>query len=189
MLSIDGSFGEGGGQIIRTSLALSLITGKAFRVYNVRARRERPGLQRQHLTAVTAAAAIGTARVEGAHVGSKEFTFEPGAITPGEYKFSIGTAGSTMLVLQAILPPLVIADAPSLLLFEGGTHNVMAPPFEFIQKAFLPLDRKSTRLNSSHEWISRMPASAGRNNKDGEEPNTASGVLRPVGLVHSSLFR
>jgi RNA 3'-terminal phosphate cyclase (ATP) len=139
MLSIDGSFGEGGGQIIRTSLALSLITGKAFRVYNVRARRDRPGLQRQHLTAVTAAAAIGGARVDGAHVGSKEFTFEPGAVTPGEYKFSIGTAGSTMLVLQAVLPPLLTSDAPSLLLFEGGTHNVKAPPFEFIQKTFLPL--------------------------------------------------
>jgi RNA 3'-terminal phosphate cyclase (ATP) len=139
MLSIDGSYGEGGGQILRTSLALSLITGRPFRVFNVRARREKPGLQRQHLTAVTAAAAIGTARVEGAHIGSKEFTFEPGAITPGEYKFSIGTAGSTMLVLQAVLPPLLLADAPSLLLFEGGTHNVMAPPFEFIQKSFLPL--------------------------------------------------
>jgi RNA 3'-terminal phosphate cyclase (ATP) len=139
MLSIDGSYGEGGGQILRTSLALSLITGRPFRVFNVRARREKPGLQRQHLTAVTAAAAIGTARVEGAHIGSKEFTFEPGAITPGEYKFSIGTAGSTMLVLQAVLPPLLLADAPSLLLFEGGTHNIMAPPFEFIRKSFLPL--------------------------------------------------
>jgi RNA 3'-terminal phosphate cyclase (ATP) len=139
MLSIDGSFGEGGGQVIRTSLALSLITGKAFRVYNVRARRERPGLQCQHLTAVTAAAAIGGARVDGAHVGSKEFTFVPGAVQPGEYRFSIGTAGSTMLVLQAVLPPLLNADAPSLLLFEGGTHNVHAPPFEFIRKTFLPL--------------------------------------------------
>lgn len=139
MLSIDGSYGEGGGQIIRTSLALSLITGKPFRVFNVRARRDRPGLQRQHLTAVTAAAAIGGARVDGAHAGTKEFTFVPGAVQPGEYKFSIGTAGSTMLVLQAVLPPLMIADAPSLLLFEGGTHNVKAPPFEFIQKTFLPL--------------------------------------------------
>ena len=139
MLSIDGSFGEGGGQIIRTSLALSLITGRPFRVYNVRARRDKPGLQRQHLTAVTAAAAIGTAKADGAHVGSREFTFEPGAIQPGEYKFTIGTAGSTMLVLQAVLPPLMLADAPSLLLFEGGTHNVKAPPFEFIQKSFLPL--------------------------------------------------
>jgi RNA 3'-terminal phosphate cyclase (ATP) len=139
MLTIDGSFGEGGGQIIRTSLALSLITGKAFRVYNVRARRERPGLQRQHLTAVTAAAAIGGARVDGAHIGSKEFTFVPCEVKAGEYKFSIGTAGSTMLVLQAVLPPLMIACEPSLLLFEGGTHNVHAPPFEFIQRTFLPL--------------------------------------------------
>ena len=139
MLTIDGSYGEGGGQIIRTSLALSLITGKAFRAFNVRARRDKPGLQRQHLTAVTAAAAIGGARVESAHVGSKEFTFAPVEVRPGEFKFSIGTAGSTMLVLQAVLPPLMIADAPSLLLFEGGTHNPFAPPFEFIQKTFLPL--------------------------------------------------
>ena len=139
MLSIDGSFGEGGGQIIRTSLALSLITGKSFRAFNVRARREKPGLQRQHLTAVTAAASIGGAKIDGARIGSKEFTFAPGTAQAGEYVFSIGTAGSTMLVLQAVLPPLLLAGAPSLLLFEGGTHNPLAPPFEFIQRAFLPL--------------------------------------------------
>jgi RNA 3'-terminal phosphate cyclase (ATP) len=165
MQSIDGSFGEGGGQIIRTSLALSLITGTAFRVFNVRARREKPGLQRQHLTAVTAAAAIGTARAEGAHVGSKEFTFEPGAITPGEYKFSIGTAGSTMLVLQAVLPPLLLADAPSLLLFEGGTHNVMAPPFEFIQKSFLPLvNRTGPTVSVELQRYGFYPPGGGRFN-------------------------
>jgi RNA 3'-terminal phosphate cyclase (ATP) len=165
MQSIDGSFGEGGGQIIRTSLALSLITGTAFRVFNVRARREKPGLQRQHLTAVTAAAAIGTARVEGAHVGSKEFSFEPGAITPGEYKFSIGTAGSTMLVLQAVLPPLLLADAPSLLLFEGGTHNVMAPPFEFIQKSFLPLvNRTGPTVSVELQRYGFYPPGGGRFN-------------------------
>jgi RNA 3'-terminal phosphate cyclase (ATP) len=140
MLSIDGSYGEGGGQIIRTSLALSLVTGKPFRVYNVRARRERPGLQRQHLTAVLSAAEIGAAQVDGAQVGSREFTFAPTREPkPGEYRFSIGTAGSTMLVLQAVLPPLMLASEPSLLTFEGGTHNVHAPPFEFIQKTFLPL--------------------------------------------------
>jgi RNA 3'-terminal phosphate cyclase (ATP) len=139
MISIDGSYGEGGGQIIRTSLALSLITGRAFRAYNVRARRSKPGLQRQHLTAVTSAAAVGRAKVEGASVGATEFTFVPGEVSPGEYRFSVGTAGSTMLVLQAVLPPLMIAGAPSLLLFEGGTHNLHAPPFEFIQKTFLPL--------------------------------------------------
>ena len=139
MISIDGSFGEGGGQIIRTSLALSLVTRKAFRVERVRARREKPGLQRQHLTAVMAAAEVGRARVEGARVGAREFSFEPNEVTPGDYTFSIGTAGSTTLVLQTVLPPLMIARAASLLTLEGGTHNVHAPPFDFIQRAFLPL--------------------------------------------------
>src|SRR2546423_2086798 len=139
MISIDGSFGEGGGQIIRTSLALSLITGKSFRIFNVRARREKPGLQRQHLTAVLSAAKIGNARVDGAEVKSQAFTFMPGEVTPGEYTFSIGTAGSTTLVLQTILPPLMIARAPSMLTLEGGTHNVHAPPFDFLQKTFLPV--------------------------------------------------
>ena len=139
MIVIDGSFGEGGGQIIRTSLALSLVTGKPFRVERVRARREKPGLQRQHLTAVMAAAEVGRARVEGARVGAREFSFEPGEVTPGDYTFSIGTAGSTTLVLQTVLPPLMISAGPSLLTLDGGTHNVHAPPFDFIQKAFLPL--------------------------------------------------
>jgi RNA 3'-terminal phosphate cyclase (ATP) len=139
MITIDGSLGEGGGQIIRTSCALSLITGEPFRIYNVRARREKAGLQRQHLTAVNAAAEIGRAKVDGAAVGSSEFTFVPGKITPGEYDFSIGTAGSTTLVLQTLLPPLMAASEPSRLTLEGGTHNVHAPPFEFLQKAFLPL--------------------------------------------------
>ena len=139
MLTIDGSFGEGGGQIIRTSLALSLVTGKAFRAYNVRARRDKPGLRQQHLTAVNAAARIGSAKVDGAAVGSQAFTFEPGQVVPGEYTFDIGTAGSTTLVLQTVLPPLMISDAPSALTFVGGTHNAFAPPFDFVQKTFLPL--------------------------------------------------
>lgn len=165
MLSIDGSFGEGGGQIIRTSLALSLITGKAFRAFNVRARREKPGLQRQHLTAVTAAAAIGGAKVEGAHAGSKEFTFAPGEVRPGEYRFSVGTAGSTMLVLQAVLPPLMTASAPSLLLFEGGTHNPHAPPFEFIQKTFLPLvERMGPNVSVELRRYGFYPPGGGRFN-------------------------
>jgi RNA 3'-terminal phosphate cyclase (ATP) len=139
MITIDGSFGEGGGQIIRTACALSLISKKPFRVFNVRARRDKPGLQRQHLTAVLAAAEIGQAKVDGAAVGSREFTFVPGEIKPGKYDFKIGTAGSTTLVLQTLLPPLMMAAEPSLLTLEGGTHNVHAPPFEFVQKAFLPL--------------------------------------------------
>jgi len=165
MLTIDGSQGEGGGQIIRTSLALSLITGKPFRIYNVRARREKPGLQRQHLTAVNAAAAIGQAQVDGASVGSSAFTFTPGAITPGDYSFPIGTAGSTTLVLQTLLPPLMLADAPSRLAFEGGTHNVHAPPFEFIVTTFLPLiNRMGPRVTARLERYGFYPPGGGRFN-------------------------
>jgi RNA 3'-terminal phosphate cyclase (ATP) len=143
MIVIDGSFGEGGGQIIRTSLALSLVTGKAFRVERVRARRDPPGLKRQHLTAVNAAAEIGRALVEGARVSSQYFSFEPNEVVPGDYNFAIGTAGSTTLVLQTVLPPLMHAREPSLVTLEGGTHNVHAPPFDFLEKTFLPLVRRT----------------------------------------------
>src|SRR5580692_13206499 len=104
MIRIGGSFGEGGGQILRTSLSLSLATGKAFRIEKVRAKRERPGLLRQHLTAVLAAAEIGRAEVEGASLLSRTLTFTPGTVRPGEHRFVVGTAGSGTQVFQTILP-------------------------------------------------------------------------------------
>lgn len=163
MLTIDGSFGEGGGQIIRSSCALSLITGKPFRIYNVRARRDKPGLQRQHLTAVNAAAEVGRSRVEGAGVGAREFTFTPGEITPGQYHFAIGTAGATMLVLQTILPPLMISSEPSLVTLEGGTHNKHAPPFDFLQQTFLPLvNRTGPHISIELERYGFYPPGGGR---------------------------
>lgn len=165
MITIDGSFGEGGGQIIRSSCALSLITGKPFRIFNVRARREKPGLQRQHLTAVLSAAKVGQASVEGAEVKSQAFTFTPGEVTPGEYTFSIGTAGSSTLVLQTVLPPLMIARAPSILTLEGGTHNVHAPPFDFLQKTFLPvLNRMGWRVEIELVRFGFYPPGGGRFN-------------------------
>ncbi len=165
MLTIDGSFGEGGGQIIRSSCALSLITGKPFRIYNVRARREKPGLQRQHLTAVNAAAEIGRAQVEGAGVGAREFAFTPGETSPGQYHFAIGTAGATMLVLQTILPPLMISHEPSLITLEGGTHNKHAPPFDFLQKTFLPLIcRTGPNVSIELERYGFYPPGGGRIN-------------------------
>ncbi len=139
MIAIDGSFGEGGGQILRSSLALSLVTGKPFRIERIRAGRKNPGLQRQHLTAVRAAAELSHAQVQGATPGSSTLTFQPGEVRPGDYRFAIGTAGSTSLVLQTVLPALMLADGPSQLALEGGTHNMNAPPFDFFQKAFLPL--------------------------------------------------
>src|SRR5437870_7226272 len=119
MIRIDGSFGEGGGQILRTSLSLSLATGKAFRIENIRAGRERPGLLRQHLTAVLAAAEVGGAAVEGAALGSTALTFSPGKVRAGDYKFTIGTAGSGTLVFQTVLPALMLASGPSRIVIEG----------------------------------------------------------------------
>ncbi len=139
MILIDGAAGEGGGQILRNACALALITGQAFRIVNIRGRRPKPGLMRQHVTAIEAACAIGGAECEGLAVGASEILFRPGRVVPGKYQFSVGTAGSTGLVLQTILMPLLLADAPSRLVLEGGTHNMLAPPFDFIAKVFLPI--------------------------------------------------
>lgn len=139
MFTIDGSFGEGGGQILRTSLALSLVTGQPFHIEKIRAGRKNPGLLRQHLTAVKAAQQVGQANVEGGDIGSTQLSFAPGRVRAGEYNFAVGTAGSTTLVLQTVLPALLCADGPSRLVLEGGTHNPFAPPFHFLVQAFLPL--------------------------------------------------
>ena len=142
MIVIDGSFGEGGGQILRSSLALSLITGKPFQIENIRAGRKKPGLMRQHLTAVNAAVEVGNADVSGNAIGSQSLTFSPKTINAGTYDFKVGTAGSTTLVLQTILPALLIADKPSEITLEGGTHNPFAPPFSFLEKAFVTIINK-----------------------------------------------
>lgn len=139
MIEIDGSQGEGGGQILRTSLALSLVTRQPFRLVNIRARRAKPGLMRQHLTAVQAAQQVGNATVRGAAIGSAVLTFEPGPVAAGTYFIQIGTAGSTTLVLQTVLPPLLACGGESRLRIEGGTHNMMAPPFDFLERSFAPL--------------------------------------------------
>jgi RNA 3'-terminal phosphate cyclase (ATP) len=142
MLTIDGSEGEGGGQILRTALALSLITGTPFRMEKIRARRKRPGIMRQHLTAIRAAATVGDAEVEGDAISSRELRFAPRTLVAGDHHFAIGSAGSATLVLQTILPALLGAKSPSSLSFEGGTHNPLAPTFTFLEKAFLPLINK-----------------------------------------------
>ena len=140
MLTIDGSMGEGGGQILRSSLALSLSSSTPFRITNIRRGRQKPGLMRQHLTAVRAAAEISGAEISGDAIGSTELVFRPGTVRGGDHRFATGGAGSTTLVFQTILYPLLLAtDVPSTLRFEGGTHNPMAPPFDFIERSFLPL--------------------------------------------------
>jgi RNA 3'-terminal phosphate cyclase (ATP) len=163
MLLIDGAMGEGGGQILRSSLALSNCLGRPFRITHIRAARQRPGLQPQHLAAVRAAAAISRAHVEGDEKGSQELVFSPGKVAAGEYHFAIGTAGSTTLVLQTVLPALCLADGPSSLLLEGGTHNPFAPPFDFLQHAFLPvLNRMGPTVTATLERPGFVPKGGGR---------------------------
>lgn len=142
MLTLDGAQGEGGGQILRTALALSVVTGQAFRLERIRAGRKKPGLSTQHLAAVRAAASVGQADAAGDHLGSQALEFRPTAVRAGDYRFAVGTAGSATLVLQTILPPLLTASAPSTLSLEGGTHNPFAPPFEFVARSFAPLIRR-----------------------------------------------
>jgi RNA 3'-terminal phosphate cyclase (ATP) len=132
-IELDGSFGEGGGQILRTSLALSLLTAKPFRMHNVRARRPKPGLQPQHLMCLRAAAAIGNAQITGASHGSTELSFKPGAVAAGNYHFAIGTAGATGLVLQTLCLPMALgAREPSEITISGGTHVKAAPCYHFL---------------------------------------------------------
>jgi RNA 3'-terminal phosphate cyclase (ATP) len=147
---VDGSAGEGGGQVLRTALSLSLMTGRPLRIDRIRAGRRKPGLMRQHLTSVQAAARIGAAIVEGAQLGSTELTFHPSAIRPGEHEFSTGSAGSATLVLQTILPALLTAPQSSRIRVEGGTHNPWAPPFDFLARVFLPVvERMGPRFEAT----------------------------------------
>lgn len=163
VVHIDGSAGEGGGQILRTSLALSLVTGRPFRITNIRAGRAKPGLLRQHLTAVGAAAEIADGVCDGAEIGSGELVFRPGAVRAGEYRFAVGTAGSTTLVLQTVLPALALAAGPSRLTLEGGTHNPFAPPFDFLARTFLPaFNRAGPRVEATLVRAGFYPAGGGQ---------------------------
>ncbi len=135
---IDGSRGEGGGQILRTSLALSCITGRDLRIENIRAARRNPGLARQHLSCVEAARQICDGKCRGAALHSQVLDFQPGPIRGGDFSFDIGSAGSASLVLQTVLPALFLADRPSTVTVTGGTHNPWAPPFDFLAETFLP---------------------------------------------------
>ncbi len=163
MIILDGSEGEGGGQIVRNACALSLITGEPFKITNIRGKRAKPGLMRQHVTAIEAACVISDSECVGLGVGSTELEFRPGKVVPGDYHFAVGTAGSTSLVLQTILIPLALADGPSRLVLEGGTHNMMAPPFDFIERSFLPIiNRMGPRVSARIVRHGFYPRGGGR---------------------------
>lgn len=160
MIELDGA--TGGGQVLRSGLSLAMVTGQGLHIRNIRAKRSRPGLMRQHLTAVLAAAQVCGATVEGAELGSQTLRFEPGSIQGGEYRFTIGTAGSCTLVLQTLLPALLRAPTASRVTICGGTHNPLAPPVDFLQRAWLPLLRRmGARIELNLNRYGFAPAGGG----------------------------
>jgi RNA 3'-terminal phosphate cyclase (ATP) len=180
VLTIDGAQGEGGGQILRTALTLSTCLDKPFRIINIRANRRRPGLQYQHLAAVRAAAEISQANVAGAVKDSLQLEFIPGRIRAGNFHIDIGTAGSTSLVLQTVMPALMLAPAPSKLTLDGGTHNPLAPPFEFLNYAFLPLvNRMGPQVHTMLVRRGFAPEGGGRLHANIEPVNH----LKPLNLI------
>jgi RNA 3'-phosphate cyclase len=139
MLEIDGAYGEGGGQLVRTAVALAAVTGTAIHIHDVRARRDRPGLAPQHLTAVSAVASLCDARCENLVLRSQAFEFHPGRLRAGEHAFDVGTAGSLTLVLQALLPAMMRAPGPCRVRLTGGTDVRAAPPIDYFRRVLVPL--------------------------------------------------
>ena len=163
MMTIDGSFGEGGGQILRTSLSLAAITGTDVRFERIRANRPKPGLMRQHLACAKAVAEICGGELEGAELNSQALTFRPGKIRGGDYRFVIGSAGNTLLLAQSILPVLLMAEEPSNVVLEGGTYTTKAPVYDFFERVYLPcLARMGLEVEAAMERVGFYPVGGGR---------------------------
>lgn len=162
---------SGGGQLLRSALSLAMITGQPFRMEHIRGRRPKPGLMRQHLVCVKAAAEISSAEVTGAELGSTELVFRPGPVSGGDYQFAIGSGGSTTLVFQTLLPALLQPDSASTLRIEGGTHNPLAPPFEFLDRCYLPaLAKMGVKATATLERHGFMQAGGG----------VLAGIVKPI---------
>jgi RNA 3'-terminal phosphate cyclase (ATP) len=175
MIEVDGSQGEGGGQVLRTSLALSMLTGQPMTIYHIRQGRKKPGLQAQHLKSVEAAAAISRAQVEGAVLNSRALSFTPGEIHPGRYRIDIGTAGSISLVLQTVALPLSLARGPSHLAITGGTHVSHSPCYHYLEGQWLPSVRRiGLDIDLVMEAAGFYPRGGGR----------IRATIRPSALLH-----
>lgn len=189
-LVIDGSYGEGGGQILRSSLALSCITGRPIRIENIRAVRKNPGLQPQHLTSALAAAAICGGELSGATIGARTLEFTPGKVKPGSYVFDVSeiksSAGSVGLVFQTVFPPLALAVGESRLTLRGGTHNPWAPTFNYIAEVFLTaMERMGVKSWARMEKAGYYPAGGGGARFDIEPPSS----LDPLKLTERGTIR
>lgn len=183
LITIDGAQGEGGGQILRSSLTLAALTGRPLRIHNIRAGRAKSGLLRQHLAAVQGAAAVCGAEVDGAELRSRALYFKPGPIRPGHHTFAIGSAGSASLVCQTVLP-LLLGQGDSELVFEGGTHNKQAPPWDFLEHVYFPLLRRmGAQVDARLERAGFYPAGGGRMivRLSGGRPGPVPPITRSVG--------
>jgi RNA 3'-terminal phosphate cyclase (ATP) len=180
LIEIDGSYGEGGGQILRSALALSAILGKPFTIHHVRSKRKNPGLQAQHLEAVKAIAQITEAQTEGVQFGSQKITFNPQKILPGEYHFEVRTAGSVTLLLQAVLLPLCFSKGISTVTLIGGTHVPWSPTFHYLSEVLLAtLQRMGVSAEATIEKWGFYPKGGGRI----QLTINPLHVLRPISLV------
>ena len=163
MLDIDGSHGEGGGQLLRTAVALAAVTGRPARIGNIRARRKKPGLAAQHLTAVRAVGELCSARIEGLALGARELQVVPGAPRGGEFRFDVGTAGSVTLVLQALVPVMLASGRACRVVVVGGTDVRAAPPLDYFRAVLLRLlERMGARLRLAVRRRGYFPRGGGQ---------------------------
>jgi RNA 3'-phosphate cyclase len=185
-VEIDGSYGEGGGQILRTALALSAVLRKPFIIHHIRSKRRNPGLQAQHLEAVEALARITKAQTEGVKFGSQKVTFIPQEILPGEYRFEVKTAGSITLLLQAVILPLCLAHGPSRLTLIGGTHVPWSPPFHYFSEVLLPtLEAMGISIGAIIKKYGWYPRGGGEIQLEIKPVHE----LRPISLVNRGLLK
>jgi RNA 3'-phosphate cyclase len=186
LIEIDGAYGEGGGQILRTALALSATLRKPFTIFHIRSKRKNPGLQAQHLEAVKALARITEAQTEGVELGSQTITFIPGKILPGNYRFEVRTAGSVTLLLQAIFVPLCFSKGICSVTLIGGTHVQWSPSFHYLSEVLLPtLERIGVSAQADIEKWGFYPKGGGRIRL---KINPVQ-ELRPISLVDRGLFK
>jgi RNA 3'-phosphate cyclase len=180
MIEIDGSYGEGGGQILRTSVSLSALTLKPVRITKIRAGRPKPGLKRQHMAGIDLISQIVGAEVDGLEIGSTEITFRPSELGSGDFRYDIGTAGSISLVLQAVLPPAILSSEPVRFFLKGGTDVKWSPPIDYLREVFVPV---ANRLGANIEIQRKKRGHYPRGGGEVVVEVTPTSMFSPISLL------